>query len=431
MNKKADVYRGMESPGAEGGRGGIPLRSLKTFDSFRNPAYRIFYGAMAGQWISQSMQMVVRPLLAYRITLSGAILGSLSLAHAIPMLIISLFGGAIADRVQKKNILVVGQLGSAVVSLGIAFALTLGYLSPERPNSWWLLVASAMLQGVIMGFMMPSRSAIIYEIVGPERVMNAISLNNLGMNTFRLMGPALAGFVVDAIDFNAAYFIMTGMFVIGTTFAVFLPRTSVITVSRSSALTDILEGVRYIRHDKTIFIILVFSLLGIILGQPFMLLMPMITEDILKVGATGLGLLMMVSGLGAILGSLFLASISSRKRGVMFILTSVLFGLALVGFSFSHWWYPSLVLIAFVGLGQAGQHTLSITLTQTYVEANYRGRVISFLMMGIGMASLGTFIAGILAEAVGVQWSIGGFSIALALMSILVLLFSPLLRKLD
>ena len=163
MNKQADDYRGTgtDFEGAEGGRSGISLRKLKTFESFKNPAYRIYYGAMAGQWLPMNMEMVVRPLLAYRITGSGAILGGLSLAHAIPLLFISLFGGAIADRVQKKKILVVGQVSSAVVSLGIALALTLGYLGEDYPGSGWLLAVSAVLQGIIMGFMMPSRTAIM------------------------------------------------------------------------------------------------------------------------------------------------------------------------------------------------------------------------------------------------------------------------------
>ena len=149
MNKKADEYRGVdigsEEPG--GGRGGISLRSLKTFGSFKNPVYRLYYGSMVGQWSSMNMQMVARSLLIYRITGSGAILGGMALAHSIPLLLLSLLGGALADRLQKKYILLFGQVGSAVVSLGVALALTLGYLGPAHPGSWWILIVSAMVQG--------------------------------------------------------------------------------------------------------------------------------------------------------------------------------------------------------------------------------------------------------------------------------------------
>jgi MFS family permease len=433
MNKQADEYRGTgtEPEEVEVSGGGISLRGLKTFDSFNNPVYRLYYGAMAGQWFAMSMQLVVRSLLIYRLTGSGAILGGMALAHAIPTLLLSLFGGAVADRVQKKYVLVAGQVGSAVISLVVALALTFGYLSKENPGSWWLLIATAALQGVIMGFMMPSRQAIIPEIVGERQVMNAISLNNMGMNTFRLVAPALAGFLVDAFNFAVIYYLTTIMYLLATLCAVFLPRTSKMTIRGSSALTDILEGLQYVRRETTVLIILVFTLIGIICGFPFQFLLPMITEDILKVGATGMGLLLSISGLGAILGSLVLASLPSRKRGGMMLLSSLIMGLALTGFAFSHWWYPSLVIAVFIGLGQTGVMTLGNTLVQYYADADYRGRVMSFHMMGIGFASLGTFFAGILSESVGVQWSIGGLAMILALVSIVGLLFIPRLRKLD
>ncbi len=431
MNRKLDEYRGTGSAGAESGRGGLSLRRMRTFESFKNPAFRLFFGTMASQWFSMNMQMVSRSLLIYRITGSGAILGSLALANAIPTLLLSLFGGAIADRVQKKNILVAGQACSAVITLGIALALTLGYLSPERPDSWWLLMISAALQGITMGLMMPSRSAIIPEIVGEEQVMNAISLNNLGMSTFQIMAPALAGFLIDAFDFDIVYYIMTGMYFMGAFGTVFLPRTRAIIAGGSSALKDILEGMRYIRQETTIFLILVFTTFGTILGHPHRFLMPMFTEDILKVGATGLGVLMTVSGVGALSGSLTLASLPNKKRGVILLLSGLVMGLALVAFSFSHWWYLSLALMFFVGLGQTGQMTMGNALLQYHADASYRGRVLSFYMMGMGLASLGTFFGGILAEAVGIQWAIGGLATSLALVSIMVLSSVPRLRKLD
>ncbi len=421
----------MGSEGAESGRGGISLRRMKTFESFKYPAFRLFFVTMASQWFSMHMQMVARSLLIYRITGSGAILGSLALANAIPTLLLSLFGGAIADRVQKKYILIAGQACSAAITLGVAMALTFGYLSPERPDSWGLLMASGALQGITMGLMNPSRQAIIPEIVGEEQVMNAISLNNLGMSSFQILAPALAGFLIDAFDFDVVYYVMTAMFLLGAFGVIFLPRTRAITVGGSSALKDILEGMQYIRHQKTILLILVFTTFGTIFGHPHRFLMPMFTEDILKVGATGLGLLMTVSGIGALSGSLALASLPNKKRGFMLLLSCLVMGLMLAAFSFSHWWYLSLALMFFVGLGQTGQMTMGNALLQFHTDASYRGRVMSFHMMGIGLASLGTFFGGMLAEAVGIQWAIFGLAIALVLVSIMVLSSTPRLRELE
>jgi MFS family permease len=433
MNKKADKYRGIktESEEMEVSGGGVSLRGLKTFDSLKNPVFRLYFLGMSGQWSSMSIQMVARSLLIYRISGSGAILGLSALANAIPVLLLSLPGGAIADRVQKKYVLLFSQGSSALVSLGVALSLTLGYLGPEHPGSWWILIASAALQGTIMGFMMPSRQAIIAEIVSGEQVMNAVSLNNLGMNAFQLVAPALAGFIIDTFDFDVVYYTMTGMYLMSTVCMALMPGATSKSIHGSSALTDILNGLRYIGHERTILLVLLFILFGTICRMPFMQLMPMFTEDILKVGATGMGLLMSVSGFGAILGSLVLASLPSRKRGVMMLFSGLIAGLALMGFSFSRWWHASLMIVAFVGMGQAGHMTTGNTLIQYYAEPDYRGRVMSFMMMGIGFSSLGTFFAGILAEAVGVQWSIGGLAMALVLVSIMMLTFTTRLRRLD
>jgi len=159
--------------------------------------------------------------------------------------------------------------------------------------------------------------------------------------------------------------------------------------------------------------------------------MPIFCDGILKVGATGMGILMSVSGAGAVVGSLVLASLPNRRRGLMLIGSSLLLSLALTAFSFSSSWNASLALIVFVGLGQSGQMTLAGTLIQYYVDPAYLGRVMSILMMQFGLISFSTFAAGLLAEAVGVQWAVGGFAMGLILLSVLVLGFVPRLRNLD
>jgi len=428
--KKVDEYGGMGVGGGMG-MGGFSLRNLRTFSSLKNPVYRLYYAGILGQRASMNMQMVARSLLVYRITGSAVILGVMSLAHAIPMLFLSLIGGVIADRVQKKYVLIAGLVSSAVVSLGIALALTLGYLSVERAGSWWILAAAALLQGIIMGLMIPSRQAIIPEIVGEEELMNAVSLDTLGMNTLRLLAPAAAGFLIDAFDFEAVYYTMTGMYLMGMVFISFMPLTSMMTIRGGGALADIIEGVKYLRRETTIILILVFTLFTVLLARPYFILMPIFADDILKVGATGMGVLISVSGIGAITGSLTLASLPNKKRGLMLLASSLIMGAALVGFSFSSSWPLSLGLIVFVGLGMAGRMTLGNTLLQYYVDDEYRGRVMSIYNMEFGLTSLGGFAAGLLAEATGVQWTVGGFAMVLIFLSILGFAFLPRLRRLD
>ncbi len=425
MKKEADKYEDIG-----GGRSGLPLHK-RTFRSFENPVYRLYYSALLCQMFPMNMQMMARSLLIYRLTGSAVILGAISLANAVPMLFLSLFGGAIADRVQKKYVLIAGQLGSAVVSLGIALTLTFGYLSVEHAGSWWILIVASMLQGTIMGLMMPSRQSILREIVSGEQLMNAVSLTTMGMNALRLFAPAVTGFLIDAFAFEAVYYTMTGSYLMAVVFIAFMPLTSTIIHSDSSALASIKEGIKYVQHEITILLILVFVLFVVILSMPYMFLMPIFTEDILKVGATGMGTLLSVSGGGAIVGSVILASLPNKKRGVMLLASGVILGLALVSFSFSSSWYLSLALIVLVGLGQTARMTLANTLLQYYVSDGYRGRVMSIYMMEFGLMSFGTFAAGMIAESIGVQWAVGGFAMVLVFLSILAFIFLPRIRKLD
>ncbi|OGO30268.1 MAG: hypothetical protein A2Z29_09165 [Chloroflexi bacterium RBG_16_56_11] len=414
-----------------GRKTGLSAYFSRTFVSFRNPVYRLYYISMVGHWSSMNMQMVARSLLIYRITGSGAILGLFALGSAIPMLLLTLPGGVAADRMQKKVVIQIGQVGSAFVSLINTIALVTGYVSPENPESWWVLMVCGVIQGGIMGFIMPSRSAIINEIVGREHLMNAISLNNLGMNVFRLLAPAAAGFLIDAFDFWVVFSINTAMYLMSTLCIVFVPPSPVASGGESNTINDVREGWEYIRHEKTILLVLLFTVGATILGSPYSQLLPMFTEGILKVDATALGFLISASGVGAILAALVIASMGNRRRGLIMLLGGLIMSLALLGFAFSRSWYLSLILIPFIGAGSTGQMALGNSLIQHYVDADFRGRVMSFFMLGFGLGSLGAFFAGILAEGIGVQWAIGGMAAILVVMTVILLLREPRLRKLD
>lgn len=196
-------------------------------------------------------------------------------------------------------------------------------------------------------------------------------------------------------------------------------------------LRDLQESFGYVRKEPTIWAILLFTLVVVLLSMPYQMMMPIFADDILKVGATGMGVLMSMSGIGAMAGALALASVPSRRRGLLMIISGLVLGVALVGFSFSRVLPLALVLMVFIGIGQSGRQTLGSTLLQSYSHPDYLGRVMSFNMMDMGLSSLGTFFAGILAENIGAQWSIGGFAILLVILSILALGFLPRIRKLE
>ncbi len=433
MSKNLYEFRDkdLKTPPPAPNEGGIAGYGRKVFSSFRNPIYRLYYYSLIGHWSPMQMQMVTRTLLIYRLTNSGSILGLMALAGSIPMLILSLYGGALADRMDKRKMLIIGQFASAAVTLAVGLTLSFGYLSKDVPGSWWVLIASSVSQGIIWGFIMPSRAAILPEFVEPDDLMNAVALNNMGMNFFRIFAPAATGFIIAAWDFAAVYYVMTFFYLFSTIFLFFIPRTRPVTRQLSSALTEVIDGFRYMRSETAIMLILVFTLACTILGMPFNMLLPMFTEDILKVGEVGLGILMAVSGIGAVVVSFVLASISNKNRGILMLFSGLILSLALIAFSFTTEWALSLVLVVFIGLGQTGQTAIGMALIQYYVAPVYRGRVMSFILLGFGLSSLGTVFGGILADSLGIEWSIGGLAMALAVVSAVMIVFSSRLRKLD
>jgi len=434
MEQESDRHdnRFSEPEDSNSDRGRFTLRGLKTFESFRIPYFRIFFFALIGEWAALSMQMMVTSLLAYRVTGSGTILGVMALGQAIPSLLMGFLGGAIADRLHKKHILVACQTGTGLISLYVAITLSLGYLSKSNPGSWWLLMLAAIGQGTLMGFMMPARMAIIPEIVGEDRVMNAISLTFMGQTVFRLISPAFAGFLIDAFDFTLVYYLMSGLYAISTIFALLLPLTGKIGFrKRRNPFKDIIEGFRYIRRETIFALIVIFAICHMISGMPYQQLLAIFTEDILKVGASGLGILMAVSGTGSLIGSLILASLSNKKRGILLLFSGIVMSVPLIVFSFSTSWYLSLFMMPLIGLGPSMHGALTATLIQYYADPDYRGRMQSFTVMGSGLASLGTFFAGVMSDAIGVQWSIGGMAMFLTVVTILFFIFARSLTSLE
>jgi MFS family permease len=413
------------------------LRDLRTFTSLKNPVFRLYYFGMLGQMGAMNMQMIARSLLIYRITESGTALGIMALANAAPMLFFSLFGGVIADRVQKKYVLVAGQLVSAIISFCVGLTLVFGLMGPDMPNSWWILIWASLAQGIVMGLMMPSRQAMIAEIVPEEQLMNAVALNTFGMNFNRLLMPALGGFLIEYSGFASTYFLMTALYLVAVIFIALMPKTGTISLSGAGALADVIAGITYVKNNRTILIILIVTFLTVLFSMPYMMLLPVFSEDVLDVGAGGLGVLVSVSGIGAMIGSIILASLPNKKRGLLLMAGSAVLGVGLVGFSFSSWWIPSLAwplalgFILIVGLGQTTRMTLGNTLLQYYVEDEYRGRVMSLYMMEFGLTSFAVFLTGVLTDRIGVEWSVGSLAIMLVIMSLLVIAFVPRIRNLD
>jgi predicted MFS family arabinose efflux permease len=407
----------------------IFLRNIRTLDSFKSRPFRFYFFGMTGQWAAMSMLMITQSLLVYRLTGSAAILGILALATATPQILLSLVGGTMADRFQKKRLIQIGQAVAGLMALVVAVSLTTGYMSPQHPGSWWVLMVTSIMQGVFNAIAIPARQAIIPQLVGVEMVMNALALNTMGTNVFRLIAPAAAGFLIDIIDFPAVFYIMAGLYFIAIILTAFIPAAPRTISHGGSTLSDVREGLAYIWSQPTIFLILVYAILYIVLFMPYQMMLPIFADTIIKVGATGLGILQSVSGIGALAASLAMASLPNRRGGILMLGGGMIAGFGLVALAFSHSWYLSLAAMFVIGAGQAGHSTALVSALQKLTDTNYLGRVMSILMMNQGLSGLGTFFVGILAVSIGVQRAIGGFAVILILLSIYFIVFLPRIRK--
>ncbi len=425
-DKEKDERESKEEVRQEAGKATNP------FESFKHPVYRKFFISLLGQMTALNMQSMARYLLIYRLTGSAAILGGMSFALATPMLLFSLYGGVIADRFNKKKIIIIGNVVSVIVSLIVGLTLSLGYMSAEREGSWWILVVASIAQGTILALAQPARQSILPDIVGTKRLMNATALNTMGMNIMRLFGPALAGFLVDRIGFEAIYYLMAGLYTWAAVMMIFVPvpDTNLKVKPSGKPLKEITEGLRYLRTEPILLFIVGFALVRMVFVLPYQNLLTIFTDDILKVGATGLGLLMSITGFGAIFGSLLVASLPNRGRGLILIGSAAFLGVALTFFSFSTVWYVSAVLVALIGFGQAVGTSLNNALIQYYVDDHYRGRIMSILQMQFGMMSFGTFAAGLLTEVIGIQWALGSFGMIVIVIAIASYIWNPRIRKL-
>ncbi len=403
---------------------------MRTFDSLRERDFRWFFVAMLGQMAGMNIQWLVRGYLVFELTGSFAALGMIGLVSAIPMVGLSLIGGVIADRAPRKLVLQMGQVANVLIALAMAALLFADLLRFEH------LVVASLVQGTVMALVMPSRQAMVPEVVAPARLMNAVSLNVAGMSLMGLLAPAGGGFVVAIVGAAWAYMLMAALYAVAIVALLPVPgrpaaeRAPTGRGMRSSGV-DLVDGLRYVLRDRVMFALVGVSFVTAILAMPYLMMMPGFVVEVLDGSATELGLLMAISGAGSLLGSLVIASLPERRRGLLYLLSAIFLGASLIAFVASETFAISAAVMVLVGIGTAGRMTLGNVLLQSYVEDRYRGRVMSIWMTQWGMMSGGTLFVGLIAEAVGIQVALGGLAAVLIVFTLAVLVLVPRVRRID
>ena len=364
------------------------------------------------------MQMLARGYLVYDITGSASLLGFVSAGMAIPMLFLAPFGGAIADRVERKRLIQGGQFIVATLAVVVGVAIYLDWIE------WYYLLAASILQGTVWTFMMPARQAIIPQIVGPDRIGNAMAINAAGMSAMTLLAPAIAGGLYALAGPANVYFIIAALsyVAVGLTTLVPKPQNSAQTGKRRDMISDIKAGLVYMKGNSMVLVLLVMGLATTLLASPFRMLLPVFVVDIYQRGPDSMGLLVAIMGGGSLVGSLAIAALGNWRRGMLLIIGSFISGIALLLIAAFPLYYAGAAIMILVGLGDAGRRTINMGLIMEVVEDQYRGRVMSVFMMNFGLMPLGVLPAGVIADALGGQMAIGLLGVLLVIVTIAVLL---------
>ena len=376
------------------------------------------------------MQMLARGYLVYEMTGSPSLLGAVTAVAAVPGLAFGLYGGVLADRVDKKRIIQAAQGLSLVVALLIAVAITTNTIT------WQHLLVASLVQGSAMPLMLPARQAIIPQLVGRERIMNAVALATMVMSITTLLGPALAGAMIDATGIATTYYIMAGMYLGAMVLTGYVPTIAQRqTKERSSVLGDLLAGFQYIRHNRILLLLLLISFSTMVFAMPIRLVLPIFAKDIFDVGANGLGLLMSMLGIGGLGGALIVASLGKiARRGTLLLSAGVFTGITLVVFAFLSYAAPifvvALVALIAAGLVQAARMSLNLGLMTEYAQDEYRGRVMSFFSLNAALVPAGVLPITLMTERLGAPASVGIMAMVPIVVGGIILIASPAMRSL-
>lgn len=405
-----------------------PTGKPSPFRSLRNRQFRWLYISNAAFFFAMMGQMVVRSYLAYDITGNSPLaLGIVNLAVAVPMLLISPFGGVLADRVERRKLIMGGQTALIVSEVVILVLLVTNMLA------FWHLLAMTVVMGSVFPFIMPARQAIVADIVGRRGIQNAMALQMGAMNAGRVVAPALSGFIIYLAGTETAY-----AFAVALYGAALLSMTQVIPSSPPKRLTattvlgDIAYGMKYVARDAPVRVLMLLSVLTMLLAMPFQSLLPVFSEDVWDVGPRGLGILHAAAGAGGLIGSVIVTIWGETPNKLRLMMTSLMaFGGTLLLFAISPWFALGVAFVLIADIFASMFQTMNGSTIQVLIPNEVRGRVMSLMMMSFGLTPLGTLPIAAVAEGYGAPVAVGGACVLMMVMGLLFYALSKSFRNLD
>ncbi|MCU0311074.1 MAG: MFS transporter [Acidimicrobiales bacterium] len=373
-------------------------------DTFSALAVRNFRLLFAGQVVSVTgtwMQMIAQSWLVLTLTGSAAVLGLVTALQFLPTLLLGPYAGVVADRVDKRRLLLVTQ------TLSGTLAITLGVLVATDVVQIWMVFVLAGALGLVGAVDMPARQSFTIEVVGPERLTNALSLNTITMNVGRLFGPAVAGLVISGWDLSVC-FLANGLSFLAPTAALLAMRRDELnpTTPVPRAKGQLRDGLRYVWATPALRVPLLLMLVVGTLTYEFQVSLPVLARETFGVGAAGFGLLQSAMSIGAIVGGLLFATRATpthRRMG----LAAAGFGAVVLLLAVAPTYLSALMILPLVGAGSVLFLTLANSTLQLTADPQMRSRVIALYTVAfIGSTPIGGPIIGWIAQSFGARWAL-------------------------
>lgn len=374
---------------------------INTFRAFKSRNYRLYFTGQSISLIGTWMQKTAVSWVVYSLTHSTLMLGVSLFASQFPSFLMSVWGGVVADRYNRFKVLLTTQIASLIQ------AALLALLILSKHYTVWEILSLSVLLGIINAFDVPARQSLVYEMIdNKDDLPNALALNSSMVNLSRLIGPAIAGIVLEKLGDGTCFVLNALSFVavISSLLLMKLPQY-VNKVHKKNAFGEMKEGLAYIKRTPSLaFVIIMLGLISLLV-LPYSTLIPYYARDVFKGTASTFGIIDSFIGLGAFGGAIFLAS---QKPGANFkrilAINTLVFGTGLILFSHEGNYPLALVFASISGFGMMSQITVSNTIIQTTVEEDMRGRVISFYAMAFfGMQPLGGLLIGWLSKQIGTK----------------------------
>ena len=398
-----------------------PPSALKhAFQSLATPNFRMLWFGMLFNMASMQVNIVSRSWLAYRLSGSALVLGIVAIARGLPQLILSPVGGLAADRFDKRKLLVAAQLCLSFLALVNAVLVQTGLIRV------WQLIALGLLQGTVFPFTMPTRQALIPQLVTAKDLPNAVAMDSAGRNLNRVAAPSLAG-VLIAWNPTVAFYTVAVLYLASALTLLRLPPIPSTNDRNVKAGRQMLSGFRYMIGRRRLVILMGMAFLAVILGMPYQQMLPVFQSAVLHVGPERLGFMYAAVGAGALVGSLVVAYRSNDPRRQTYqMIAGIAFGVFLIPFALSHSFLLSLGALILIGLCNELFMTINRTLVVLNTDRQYYGRVMGTYAMTFSLMPIATLPVGAIVDGVGAPATI---AVTGALLTIAVIVLSVILPR--